>query len=266
MQIKKIDTESYESIKAYLDLLFPLNHSLLDLSSIEYDGKFYMVSIGEEGLAIVENDKGELNPYLIPYKDEDGNYINTEKISSYFSELYKYKYKFDEYSSVVEREDRLSGEREQLVYIPKIENDPNAFIEHIQTFGDLENVARYVYDVTNRDSLEAGLLYTRYHKPDMLDLKIARYLFDKLFYTKRMVYCKSLKGDYYERPLFKKDNIFIGCLPKMYDVDVLLEEMTKYGVRKEIPSDLNSILSNNSDEVKKLNLISDTFKSFNKVQ
>lgn len=253
MKIKRINEESYESIKGYLNIMLPLCPSLLDLCFIDYNGKRYMLAIGEETIGIVENDNGMLNPYVYN--------LNTLDVINYSSEEYEYQIRIDSDIKEVIRSNKLNKNIERLSYMPRIEDFPRDILEYAQWNEKREATAEYKYDVTSRNGLAPSIIYSRYHTPDQVELKELKELLF-LYNQKRSLYCISEKKDGYYRPLFNIGKLYIGTYPKLFSSEDIKEKINSLGFEKDIPSSLSTILTGENHELNSIREITSEYQNY----
>ena len=259
MEVKRVKDETYESISAYLDLILAQVNEFNDLCFITFDGKIYMASHVEKGVGIVENDNGELNSYYL------GSSSNANNMIEYSTNEHLYEI-LDEDVKEITRTEYETDNRSKLVYLPAIEDHPRDIIEYIQYLEEDVAALSYRYDVTNRRGINDAVLYTSYHYPDCLLLKVLK---SGLLHTYEKSYHYSLgfvDGDKYYRPLIRIGEMMYGTRRTVYDASTLIDEICERGFTQKIPEDLSTLLTGNNKKYNELKLVANTYKSYIKGQ
>ncbi|MCH5166713.1 MAG: hypothetical protein J1F35_02360 [Erysipelotrichales bacterium] len=259
MEVKRVKDETYESISAYLDLILTQVNRFNDLCFITFDGKIYMASHVEKGVGIVENDKGELSSYYL------GSSSKAINMTEYSTNEHLYEI-LDEDVKEITRTEYETENRSKLVYLPAIEDHPRDVLEYVQYLEEEVIALSYRYDVTSRRGINDAILFSSYHFPDSLLLKVLK---QKLFFTYQKSYHYSLglvDGDKYYQPLIKIGEMMFGTRRTVYDAETLIDEICEYGFTKKIPEDLSSLLKGDNKKYNELKLVANAYKSYIKVQ
>lgn len=256
MEIKRVKEESYESISKYLDLLLTCVPVLFEVCMINYNGKQYMLGFSNDVLGIVENDGKYLNTYKY--------YYDNSEMVKYSTEQYDYQIIFTDDIRDITKTDLLNGNMERLSFLGRIENFPRDILEYVQFNHDEVATMQMKYDVTSRNGVTSSLNYSKFHKPDILELDILKKFL--LYYKKKYIYVMGLNNEGYYSPLIHIGDLLIGNKKKVFDPDLLLEEMSKFGFNKSIPDDLSSILSDNSRELNTIKTLSNSYFDYIKGQ
>ena len=253
MEIKKVSEESYEMLKPYLDKMITMVDELKDLYLVKHKGM--QILICEDGTLtpFVVNDRENYTSYFI---GQDGNALNITKFSD---EDYLYEI-CDEDVKEITRTSYENGNRSKLVYLPAIENQPRDVLEYVQYLESEVAALSYRYDVSNRHDASGAVVYSQYHFPDNLVLKVLKE--GKLrTYNKKYYYSLGLVDiDKYYRPLFRIGEKMFGTSKLIYDADMLIDEICKRGFTKDIPRDLKSLISDDHQMYNELRLVSSEFK------
>lgn len=258
MEIKRIDIETYESISAYIDVLLSIVPSLNDLCFIDYNGKRYMLSISENGVAVVENNNGELNSFFYDLTEPDKKIFATEEFS--------YKMTYDTDLKEVTRVNNLTKVKEYLAFMPPIENHPRALLEYRQVISEGDAGLIFRYDVTSRkDNLSSCLTFANYHSPDMLELHVLKEVLF-LYLKRKYIYSLGVDDNKYYEPLITLGNISLGSKRMTYNPQDLIKEISSYGFGTFIPTELGDYLVGRNDDYKKLTLICNEYQKFIKGQ
>lgn len=257
MEIKRVKEESYESIKAYLDEMMSIVPRYSDLCFVDHDGKRYMVGIGDEKFAIVENDNGELNPCSIAYPNQFMEKYETEE----------YKYDIITQLDLLEvvRHSRICKDCERLSYLPRIENHPHGVIEYVQFIDELTASVIKKYDVTGRISIDDSFNFSKYHEPDIIRVEsLKRFLF--WLYRKSYDYSLGLLDDFYYQPLIRLGDLYIGSKKVKYPSSDFMDELSAEGFNRQIPDDLSSLITGKNERHETLKLVVDNYQNYIKEQ
>lgn len=257
MEIKRVKEESYESIQAYLNEMMSLVSRYSELCFVDHNGKRYMVGIGDEKFAIIENNNGELNPCYLAFPDP--------MVEKYGTEEYTYDIITQSDLLEVVRKSTISDDCERLSYMPKIENFPRDTVEYIQYIDALEASVLKKFDVTQRNGVSDSLVFCNYHEADIIRVEtLKKFLlgYRKVTYD----YCLGLTDDFYYQPLIKLGEILIGTKRVKYPSKEFADEISSQGFNRNIPDDLSSMLTGDNERLKTLKLVVDNYQNYIKEQ
>lgn len=257
MQIKRVKEESYESIELYLNEMMSLVSRYSDLCFVDHEGKRYMIGIGDEKFAIVENDNGELNPCCLSYPNP--------MIEKYDTEGYKYNIITYPDLKEVTKESKISDDRERLTYMLRTDDFPRDTLEYIQFIDELTASVLKKYDVTQRNGVNSALAFCNFHEADIIRVETLKKFM--LGYRKATYdYCLGLNEDFYYQPLIRLGDLLIGTKRVKYPSKEFVDELSEKGFNRNIPSDLSSMLTGSNEHYKTLKLITDNYQKYIKEQ
>lgn len=262
MEIKRIKEESFESIAAYLNVLLPETSYINDLCSVSTGNKYGLVTIKDGGLALVLNEDGNLNPYTITL-DEDGN------INEYKNDEYEYELSLglDNGLKGIRRQNHLTGNINQIVYTPAEGGMPRTMLDYYQYLSEQAATLIYNYDVTSHSSnLSMSLSYLTYHEPEKIILMQLLHTLFNLPHKKEAILYKIGNNPNYYKCLFRIANIMFPDRSQIFRPEEILEKLGEMGFTPNIPNEMTSLLGGTNDEVKKLQLIANSYYDYIKRQ
>lgn len=257
MEIKRVKEESYESIVAYLNEMMSIVSRYDDLCFVDHNNQRYMVGIGDEKFAIVENRDGELNPCYLSFPDP--------MLERYGTEEYNYDIVTQPDLLEVVRRSTISDDCERLSYMPRVEDFPRDTVEYVQYLDSLEASVLKKFDVTQRHDAASSLVFCNYHEPDIIRVETIKKM---LFWYRKFTYdyCLGLKDDFYYQPLIRMGDLLIGTKRVKYPSKDFVHELSMKGFNETIPHELTSLLTNENEHHKTLKLIVDNYQNYIKEQ
>ena len=260
INIKRIQRESYEEIKWYLDAIMPYVNFLNDLCFVDYEGVRYMITQNGLDFIIVANENGELNPYRLRMNEEG-------KVIGFSTELFEYdlSLEFDEGVFGVRKDCPLTGITEQLVYFPNDEELDVTSIDFYQIHQPSQTGVIASYELPGKNTeLNYGLNYSYYHQPTKLVLLKLKKILGLIEHMGSDIFFKTEGNDLYRKNLFLVHNILIPKPFVGYKPDILLEQIKKSGYKVEIPDDLKGMIRGDNPQVKTLEYVSKTYADYTK--
>lgn len=241
MEMTLVNNETYSDVKMYLDVISDYIKHVQDLSRCVKNGCEYYLAHDGEYVCIVENERGELNPYYVGF-NELGN------VASYSTEEFNVSLEFDDSGICkVERNglNFLNPTQETLL----LGRENGLFLSYINYLDSIKAASAVTYDITSHQmNLSMALNSIEYHKPIGFS-----FYYKNLF---NILLSKSYKliDDRYYRIMFNFcDNNYINPFIA-YDPDILLSEFgTQTGLNVIVPDDLKAYLSGSNSEYNKLN-------------
>lgn len=257
MEIRLISDEEKEGLTAYLDLLMDINGSIDKLAEVIYDSKKYLVARGEEeGNGIVLNDGGKLEPFYIS--------LDHQFIEVLCTKDYVYNIINSDIKEVVKTNPEHTKEV-RVSYLPAIENFPRDRVEYSQYDSSINSLLEMNYDVTGRDA-ETAVAFTNYHYADTVRFtNLEKY--GPFVIKRRHQYHLGINEEtVYYSPLFVIRDYPVGCKNNSFDANDLMSQFEKYGFTRDIPTTLQSLVTDRNEVYKSLKLVNNEYKKFIKEQ
>lgn len=257
MEIRYIRDEEKESYKAYLDLLMDINGSTDKLAEVKYEGDQYLVAQGVEGVGIIQNDGHGLYPFCL---NVDGSSIEILTTSSYIYTII--------HSGIDEviKKDPFGDKEVRVSYLPEVEGFQREVIEYSQYDARINSMLECAYNVTGRGGLVGSLMFTNYHYPDVIRFTYLK-KFGSYDYEKKHYYNLGIDEDtVYYSPLIVIRDYPIGTKRKTFNADKLMSQFESHGFTREIPSQMQELVSDTNEVYKTLKLVNKEYKNFIKGQ
>lgn len=262
INIKKIEEEKFGSIVRYLDCMLDYISEFGNLCSIEYEGKIIICTRNKQNrnFIFVEHVDGIFAPLIYHEKDDTTEAWYSDEINNYFLDIKGANY------TAIRIESVLKDDIEQLCFFPKEDNDPHSFIEYSRFYPDKMKTLQYSYDVSFHDYDINIVMASLLHKYPEVITFIESKKIGKIEIPHQRYYTSSNNEDFYAKILLQFRDIAFRKTYRAIPKDEFFKNLEKQGYATEVSSKAKSLLSGNDSDVKKLQLLTNTYKNFIKEQ
>lgn len=255
VEIEKLETESFESNKQYLDRIKETLEGVYNPAVIYLGNQKYVVDASSPVFGAVTEIDGELRTFATAL-DEN------EKLHHLLTDAASYTINLDDDIPLISKRDTINNDIEQLFLVRGKENFPRDYMHFYRLDSASQNEIELQYDVTQAmNRLNSYLQFLNNHTPNIAILHEYRRILNLIGYRKQQGYVKLESGDGYSKVLLDLKNYYTLLKLKEIPYTELTQYFQSLGLKSRVPEDLISLYTGTSQIANDLETISKTYKN-----